>query len=94
VKTYSGTEVAWKRFHLRQPPGTRRHEANQRAHARLEVVEEDNVITSANVATGNGAMVLSVPVDTSLRLRSLSGTIKVDGVHGEVDVHTANATSH
>jgi hypothetical protein len=91
VKTYSGTEVIVEggSTTVNRPgrDGMKRINVPMRG---LEVVEEDNVITVRNPAAAGSAMIISVPVDTSLRLRSSQGEIKVDGVHGEVDVHTAN----
>jgi len=91
VKTYSGAEVIVEDGST----GANRPAANGMKRIRvpmrgLEVVEDDNVITIRNPAAGNNGMVISVPVETSLRLRSLSGEIRVNGVHGEVDVHTLN----
>jgi hypothetical protein len=56
----------------------------------LEVVEDDNVITVREHPAGNRNVYITVPVDTSLKLHTLSGAIEVDGVHGEVEVHTLN----
>ncbi|MEI9973394.1 MAG: hypothetical protein WDO73_15930 [Ignavibacteriota bacterium] len=50
----------------------------------LEAVVDDNVITVRN-QNGNGAVYLTVPVNTSLKLSTLSGGIDVDGVHGDVE---------
>jgi len=90
VKTASGADVIVESGSPRAarsgPDGMKRIGMPNRG---LEVVEEDNVITIRKRA-GNGNLVISVPVDTSLRLRSLAGPINVDGVHGEVDVHTLN----
>jgi hypothetical protein len=48
----------------------------------LEVVEDDNVITVHRRPGGNGNVILTVPVDTSLRLHTLSGGIDVEGCTG------------
>jgi DUF4097 and DUF4098 domain-containing protein YvlB len=56
----------------------------------LDVEEEDNVIT---VRTDPGEMAhltITVPVDTSLNLKSHNGSIAVDGVHGEIDASSHN----
>ena len=91
VKTSSGTDVivADASAHAedrRSPDGMRRIGMSARG---LEVVAEDNVITVSKVG-GNAELVITVPVETSLRLHTLSGAINADGVHGEVDVHTLN----
>ena len=90
VKTHTGTDVIVagepSRTHEEHQGGMRRIGMSTRG---LEVVEDDNVIT-VHDRFGNGSVYLTVPVDTSLRLRTLSGAIDVDGVHGEVEVHTSN----
>jgi len=54
------------------------------------VEEEDNVI-SVNAGTGSGgSIIVTVPVDTSVRIRSTHGGVSVDGVHGEVDAACTN----
>jgi DUF4097 and DUF4098 domain-containing protein YvlB len=55
----------------------------------LEAVVDDNAIT-VHDRNGNGSVVITVPVNTSLKLHTLSGGINVDGVNGEVEVHTSN----
>ena len=93
VKTYGGKEVivegagAAARHQRTGSNGMRRIDMSPRG---LEVVEEDNVITVRNRLNGNEGLVITVPVDTSVRLRSLSGQINVNGIHGEADVHTLN----
>lgn len=90
VKTHGGNEVIVEGEHSGS------HEEHQGSMRRigsstrgLEVVQDDNVINVRN-RNGNGAVLITVPVDTSLKLRTLSGGIDVDGVHGEVEVHTLN----
>lgn len=56
----------------------------------LEVEADDNVITVRTRANSGVSVVVTVPVDTSLKLHTLSGTINVDGVHGELDVDALN----
>jgi DUF4097 and DUF4098 domain-containing protein YvlB len=53
------------------------------------VEEEDNVVTVRTHPGGTAHLVIAVPTDTSLNLKSHSGNIAVDGVHGEID-----ASSH
>ena len=55
----------------------------------MEAVVDDNVITVHN-RNGNGSVVITVPVNTSLKLHTLSGGVNVEGVNGEVEVHTSN----
>jgi Putative adhesin len=55
----------------------------------LEAVVDDNVITIHD-RNGNSSIFLTVPVNTSLKLKTLSGGINVEGVNGEVEVHTSN----
>ncbi|HUI53559.1 MAG TPA: DUF4097 family beta strand repeat-containing protein [Bryobacteraceae bacterium] len=92
VKAYSGKDVLVEgagaaRHERTGPNGMKRIGMSTRG---LEVVEEDNVITVRNHLNGNEGLVITVPADTSVRLRSLSGGINVDGIHGEADVHTLN----
>jgi len=90
VKTYSGKEVIVEgeaSVSHDAPQGMKRIGGSVRG---LEVVEEDNVITVHRHPGGTGNVTITAPVDTSLKLRTLTGGINVDGVHGEVDVHTLN----
>ncbi len=57
----------------------------------LEVSEQDNVIhLVASRRFGNSNVTLTVPVETSLRLKTTLGNISVEAVHGEMDVTTTN----
>jgi hypothetical protein len=57
----------------------------------LEVQEEDNVITvRLRSPMHGGGVIISVPVDTSLKLNSHNGAVEVDGVHGELDAQSQN----
>jgi DUF4097 and DUF4098 domain-containing protein YvlB len=90
VKAYNGNEVIVEGEPRRSSPapnGMRRIGGDTRG---LEVVEDDNVITVHGRSGGNGNVIITVPVATSLRLHTLSGAIDVEGVHGEVEVHTLN----
>lgn len=92
VKTHSGSDV------IVEGEGGQSHEERQGGMRRiggdgvngLEVVEDDNVITVQEHPAGNRSVSIVVPVDTSLKLHTLSGAIEVGGVHGEVEVHTLN----
>ncbi|MBZ5584889.1 MAG: DUF4097 domain-containing protein [Acidobacteriia bacterium] len=51
----------------------------------LEVSEEDNVITVKLSPMVHANLVITVPPDTSLKLRSAEGPLTVDGVRGEIE---------
>jgi hypothetical protein len=54
------------------------------------VDEEDNVVTVRTHPGGSSHLVITVPADTSLSLKSHNGNISVDGVHGEIDASSHN----
>jgi hypothetical protein len=56
----------------------------------LSVEEEYNVVTVRMQRPQRGELVISVPPDTSLTLRSMNGEIAVEGVKGELDVNSHN----
>jgi DUF4097 and DUF4098 domain-containing protein YvlB len=56
----------------------------------VTVSEEGDVINVKGPING-GPIVLTVPVNTSLQLKAVSGPIRVDGVHGEVDASSTNS---
>jgi len=56
----------------------------------FSIEEEDNVIHIRASSAQSQNLVITVPVDTSLQLKSTHGTIMVDGVHGEVEVSDTN----
>ncbi len=56
----------------------------------FSVEEDDNVINIRSGPSMGGSLVVTVPVDTSLQLRSTHGSVVVDGVHGEVDATSTN----
>ncbi len=95
VKTYSGKEVIVETgpataTHRRGDPtvdGMRRIDMPARG---LEVTEEDNVITVHNGMNGNSDLIITVPIDTSLKLKANNGAITADGVHGEVEADSLN----
>ena len=95
VKTYEGKEVivespSLERHDVRTPPGMHRLDL---PYGRLEVEEKDNTFTIRDHSPGgSGAIVVTVPVDTNLHLRSSNGSIRVDGVHGEIDAQTHNGS--
>jgi DUF4097 and DUF4098 domain-containing protein YvlB len=52
----------------------------------LSVEEENNVVTVRMQRAQSRGLVISVPPDTSLKLRTMNGEIAVEGVKGELDV--------
>lgn len=91
VKTYSGSDViveGGSGSHSREDRRDGMHRIDNFDRG-LEVTQDESVVTVRD-RMGNGSVSLTVPVDTSLRLKTLSGGIDVDGVHGEVEVHTLN----
>ena len=91
VRAYGGKEV------IVETSGARRGERSAPAGMRridmprgLEVSEDDNAINVRLQPPAFGSLVISVPVDTSLKLRANLGPITVEGVHGEVEVHSLN----
>jgi len=96
VKTYNGKEVivetsgysrTYRRGNDQGVDGL--HRIDLPAHG-LVVEEEDNVITVRATAPGAEGLVISVPVDTSLHLKSVHGSVEADGVHGEVEATSTN----
>jgi hypothetical protein len=104
VKTYSGKEVIVETQasteSSRKPPKEKDkdrettpdglHRLDLPWRSGLEVEADDNVITVHTRPNGHMSVVVTVPVDTSLKLHTLSGTINVDGVHGELDIDALN----
>jgi DUF4097 and DUF4098 domain-containing protein YvlB len=93
VKTYSGNDVI---VETDRPEEAHAHADSAPAGMKridlprgLDVEEEDNVVTVRAHPGGPAHLVITVPTDTSLNLKSFTGNIVVDGVHGEID-----ASSH
>ena len=94
VKTYAGNEVIVETSRPREargraaaaPAGMKRIDVPRG----LDVDEQDNVVTIHTQPGGPGQLVVTVPADTSLNLKSLNGSIAVEGVHGEIDVNSHN----
>jgi hypothetical protein len=97
VKAHDGKDVivestgsgGWSRRKDTTPPpdGLKRLEIPGRGG--LEIEEEDNHISVKTRLTGD--LTITVPVDTSLRLKGLNGgPISVDGVNGEIEVSNLN----
>lgn len=95
VKAYNGKDVivetpASSREERRSDQtvdGMRRIDLPSRG---LVVEEEDNVITVHTSMPGPENVLISVPVDTSLHIRSTHGNVEADGVHGEVEATSTN----
>jgi hypothetical protein len=56
----------------------------------LSVEEDNNVVTVRMQRAQPAELVISVPPDTSLKLRTMHGEIAVEGVKGELDVDSMN----
>jgi len=94
VRTYNGREVIMemgsrsrRRLPDTTPDGLHRIDVPQPAYT----VEEGNVLR-IRPQPNEGSLTLTVPVDTSLQLKSTQGSIHVDGVHGEVDASSTNGS--
>jgi hypothetical protein len=94
VKTSTGNEVIVETSRPREargraaaaPAGMKRIDVPRG----LDVDEQDNVVTVRTQPGGPGQLVITVPTDTSLNLKSLNGSITVEGVHGEIDANSHN----
>src|SRR5664279_3772533 len=95
VKAYSGNEVIVeagggrhsRREADRAPDGMHSLDLPEPG---LSVEEANNVVTVRMQNMQQGDLVVSVPPDTSLKLRNLNGAIAVEGVKGELDVNSNN----
>jgi DUF4097 and DUF4098 domain-containing protein YvlB len=98
VKGYNGKEVIVEsrsrdgdsgRHRPDAPPGMRRIDTNS---AGLQVEESENTITIGTERINNQSdIMVQVPSDTSLKLRTVNGgNIVVDGVSGDLDVDNTN----
>ncbi len=94
VNTYNGKEVI---VELRSGRGSSRTPQTYQGLRRIDggrglsVEEEDNVITVRTPTNPSGNLVITVPPDTSLQLKSVHGSVAVDGVHGDVEADTTHA---
>jgi DUF4097 and DUF4098 domain-containing protein YvlB len=92
VRTHTGTDVIvesegrGRRLPDRTPDGLHRIDL-----PRDLTVSEDGDTVNVKGPINGGPVVLTVPVNTSLQLKSVSGPIRVEGVHGEVDASTTNS---
>jgi DUF4097 and DUF4098 domain-containing protein YvlB len=65
------------------------HRIDVSSHDGVEVSEHDNVVhirPDWRAGGRNGNIIMTVPVESSLSLKSTLGNINVEGVHGEIDV--------
>jgi hypothetical protein len=93
VKTHAGKDVI-----VESTTGARRREErNSEGLRRIDipfsgfnVEEEDNVITIHSHASMGGSLLITVPADTSVQLRSTHGPVSVEGVRGEIEVNSTN----
>lgn len=99
VKTHSGTDVIVETAEPTTPRRVRTRERDQAPPGMhridlptgdFNVEEEDNVITIHSGPSMGGNLIVTVPVNTSLQLKSTHGPVIVDGVHGEVDATSTN----
>lgn len=93
VKTYDGHDVivetgGRRTRDLHAPEGMRRIDIPDRG---LEVEEQGDTVRVRD-SFGSASFTVSVPVATSLHLRSTNGSINVDGVHGEIDAEATNGS--
>ena len=96
VKTYNGKEViveaanhnsGTRRSNDRTVDGLRRIDLPARG---LVVEEEDNVIHVRSSSPEPHDLVITVPADTSLHLRSTHGNLIAEGIHGEIEASSTN----
>ena len=94
VRTHSGTDVIvettdgrGRRLPDRTPDGLHRIDLPRD----LSVSEDDNVINIRG-PINSGSITVTVPVNSSMQLKSVRGPIHVEGVHGEVDASCTNGT--
>lgn len=98
IKTGSGKDIIVESPHMDRdrdrhaPPGMHRIDVPGRA---VNVEEGENTVRIRDASPGGSeGIVVTVPVDSSLHLRSANGSIRVDGVHGEIDAETNNGSMH
>jgi hypothetical protein len=92
VKTYSGKEVIVETTGGRANAPARNSAGMRRIDrpGGLEVTEEDNIVTVRLSPSHPGGLVITVPAETSLKLKTTGGAIDVDGVNGEVEAKGLN----
>ena len=93
VRTHAGKDVIVESASRSR----RREEKNAEGLRRIDIPfgaftieEDDNVITIQNGSAGASGLVITVPVDTSLQLRSTHGSVTVEGVRGEIEANSTH----
>jgi DUF4097 and DUF4098 domain-containing protein YvlB len=96
VKAYNGKEVI---VETRSSNSSRREERTVDGLRRIDlpergivVEEEDNVIHVSANAAHSPNILITVPVDTSLNIKSTNGNVAAEGVHGEVEAGSTNGS--
>lgn len=94
VKGYAGKEVIVEtRSSSDRPRRQERSDGLKRIDLPprgLSVEEEDNVVQVRVNSNADSHIVISVPPDTSLHLRSAQGDVTAEGIRGEVEANTSN----
>jgi hypothetical protein len=93
VKSYSGSQVIVETSGQSSHDRDRTYDGLRRIDipgGGLNVEEEDNVVTVRMHGAPVASLIITVPVNTSLRLKSTNGGIYAEGVHGEIDASTTN----
>lgn len=98
VKTHDGRDIIVESGsrhsdrEMRAPEGMHRIDIPDRG---LEVQQQNDTVTVRDHSPGGSSgITVTVPVETSLHLRSTNGSVNVDGVHGEIDTETNNGSMH
>jgi DUF4097 and DUF4098 domain-containing protein YvlB len=93
VKSHAGKDVIVESA----SPSRRREEQRSDGLRRIDlpfggfnVEEEDNTITIHGNSSMGGNLIVTVPPDTNLQLRSTQGSLIVEGVRGEIDASSTN----
>jgi hypothetical protein len=78
-----------ERRNAREVEGLKRIDIGSRD---MVIEERENVVTvsSHNLHGGSDDITILVPVQTSLRVKTLNSEITVDGVHGDIELNTTN----
>lgn len=93
VKAHTGketiveTKASTRRTPARSAPPAGMHRIDLPARG-VNIEEDDNQITIRSTHGAGGEMIVTVPTDTSVTIRTTSGNIAVEGVNGEFDLQT------
>lgn len=94
VKTYDGRDVIVESGGARHRDNTHVPEGMHQIYipARgIDVQQQGDTVTIRG-RSASESITVTVPVETSLHLRSSNGSVSVDGVHGEIDAETSNGS--